>query len=84
MVQNMDSNYPNPASSDYAHMNKKTVLLRLLAFVLALFTAHVLLMWLHPLGQHQFFWNLVLGALTFWVILRLARRWIFPLTTTKN
>jgi hypothetical protein len=24
------------------------------------------------MGQHQFFWNLVLGALFFWVILRLA------------
>jgi hypothetical protein len=72
MVQIMDSNFPNPTSSDYHAMSKKTALLRLAVVAVALFTSHVLLLWLHPLGQHRFFWNLVLGALSFWVILRLA------------
>jgi hypothetical protein len=57
---------------DYPHMSKKTALLRLAVLVLTLLATHVLLLWLHPMGQHQFFWNLVLGALFFWVILRLA------------
>ncbi len=68
----MDNSYPNPESSRYLQMSKKTALLRLAVFVLVLFTTHVLLLWLHPLGAHRFFWNLVLGALSFWVVLRLA------------
>jgi hypothetical protein len=68
----MDNSYPNPAPGDEHAMSKKTVLLRLAVFVLALFATHVLLLWLHPMGQHQFFGNLVLAALSFWVILRLA------------
>jgi hypothetical protein len=56
----------------YPQMSKKTALFRLGVLVLALFVTHVLLLWWHPMGQHQFFWNLALGALSFWVILRLA------------
>jgi hypothetical protein len=68
----MDNSYPNPAPGDERAMSKKTVLLRLAVFVLALFATHVLLLWLHPMGRHQFFGNLALGSVSFWVILRMA------------
>ncbi len=68
----MDDSYPSPGSDKYLQMSKKTVLLRLAVIVLVLFTTHVLLQWLHPMGTHRFFWNLALGALSFWVILRLV------------
>jgi hypothetical protein len=72
MEQNMDNSYPNPAPGDDPQVTKKTALLRLAVIVLALLATHILLLRFHPLGQHHFFWNLVLGALSFWLILRLA------------
>ncbi len=68
----MDNGYSDPESGKYSLMSKKTVLFRLAVFVLALFATYVLLLRLHPFGAHRFFWNLALGALSFWVVLRLA------------
>ncbi len=67
----MDNSYLQHESGT-PQVNTKIVLLRLAVFVLVLFTTHVLLMWLHPMGAHRFFWNLALGALAFWVLLRLV------------
>jgi hypothetical protein len=67
----MDNTYPNPESTKHPQLETKTVLLRLAIIVLVLFTTHVLSLWLHPLGAHRFFWNLVLGAVSFWVAVRL-------------
>jgi hypothetical protein len=68
----MDNSYTNPESGNRPHVEARTVLLRLALFVAVLFTTYWLLLWLHPMGAHRFFWNLVLGALAFHVILRLA------------
>jgi hypothetical protein len=72
MEQNMDNSYQNPGGGRYPLMSKKTALLRLAVVVLGLLTTHVLLLRLHPFGAQRFLWNLVLGALSFWVVLRLA------------
>jgi hypothetical protein len=72
MEPDMDSAYPNPESGQHLEMSKKTVLLRLAVFFLLLFGTHVLLLRLHPLGAHRFFWNLFLGAFCFWAVLRLV------------
>jgi len=76
----VDNSYPNPESSKHPRVETKIVLLRLAVFVLVVFATHVLLMWLHPLGAHRFFWNLALGALSFWVVLRL----VLPRLTEKS
>jgi hypothetical protein len=68
----MDNRYPQDGSGTHPQVNPRIVLLRLAVFVLVLFATHVLLLWLHPLGVHRFFWNLILGTLSFWVILRLV------------
>ena len=47
----------------------KGVLLRLVVFVLVLFTSHWLALWLHPFGPHRFSWNLTLGATAFALIM---------------
>jgi hypothetical protein len=69
----MDNSLPNPESgSNNQQVETKIVLLRLAVFVFVLFATHVLVMWLYPLGAHRFFWNLALGTLSFWVVLRLV------------
>jgi hypothetical protein len=50
-----------PAASAKPDLRK--ALLGLVGFFLVFFTTHWLLLWLHPMGAHQFFWNLALGAL---------------------
>jgi hypothetical protein len=67
----MDNSYPNPESGNRPQVETKMVLLRLAVFVLALFATDWLLLWLHPMGAHRFFWNLVLGALVSYVVLHL-------------
>ncbi len=67
----MDNSSPRPQSGTDSQVETKSVLLRLVAFILLLFITHWLLPWLHPMGAHRFFWNLALGALTFYVALHL-------------
>ena len=40
------------------------------AFLLVFITALWLLLWLHPFGEFRFFWNMALGALTSWLLVR--------------
>ena len=54
-----------PAAS--AKPDLKKALLRISGFFLVFFMTHWLLLWLHPMGAHQFFWNLALGAGIFWL-----------------
>jgi hypothetical protein len=61
-------NSPQPAA--------RKVLLWLAAFILILFTTHLLLLHWHPFGPHRFFWNLALSALIFLVAVKLLGRWI--------
>jgi hypothetical protein len=70
--QNMDDSYPSPESGKHLQMSEKKVLVRLAVFFLVLFGTHVLLLRLHPFGAHRFFWNLGLGAISCWVVLRLV------------
>ena len=53
----------------------KGVLLRLVVFILVLFTTYYLASWLHPFGPHRFFWNLILGATAFDLIMGLILPW---------
>jgi hypothetical protein len=42
-----------------------TVLIRLGIFQLILVASHGLLLWLRPMGPHNFFWNLAFGGKIF-------------------
>jgi len=53
-----------------ARAEVKRVLLRLAVFFLVLFTTHGLVLWLHPMGAHAFFWNLALGGCIVWLAMR--------------
>ncbi len=68
----MDNSYPNHEPGNHPQVDTKRVLLRFAVLLLVLLTTHLLILWLHPMGAHRFFWNLALGALSFWVLLRLV------------
>jgi hypothetical protein len=62
----------------------RRILLRAVVFLFAFFTVHWLLQWLHPMGAHAFFQNLVLGALAAWLVARfiIGRFWYKNLNQT--
>jgi hypothetical protein len=68
----MDNTCPNPESSKHQQFKTKTALLRLTVILLALLVTHMLLLWLHPLGAHDFFANLFFGAFCFWAVIRIV------------
>jgi hypothetical protein len=53
----------------YSRSEMKRVSLRLAVFFLVLFTSHFLMLWLHTMGAHAFFWNLALGAGITWLVM---------------
>ncbi len=67
----MDNSSPRPQLGTDSQVETKSALLKLVVFILLLFVTYWLASWLHPMGAHRFFWNLVLGALTFYVALHL-------------
>jgi hypothetical protein len=52
----------------YSRSEMKRVWLRLAVFFLVLLTSHFLVLWLHPMGAHAFFWNLALGGCIVWLL----------------
>jgi hypothetical protein len=71
-----------PAASAKPDLRK--ALLGLAGFFLVFFTTHWLLLWLHPMGAHQFFWNLALGAGIFWRIRTRLRVIFWPGKARKS
>jgi hypothetical protein len=65
----MDHNLSGTEPVYTARTEVKRVLLRLAVFFLVLFTTHGLMLWLHPMGAHAFFWNLALGAGITWLVM---------------
>jgi len=62
----MDKRLSKTEPTKWTEADTKRTLLRVAAFLLVFLAAHWLLLWLHPLGAHNFFWNLILGALASW------------------
>jgi dolichyl-phosphate-mannose--protein O-mannosyl transferase len=71
----MDGIFPKTGLDNSTRSQAKRILLRLAVFFFVLCTSHGLLMWLRPLGAHNWFWNMVLGAIVFGVAIRLLRPW---------
>jgi hypothetical protein len=63
-----------------AVFHTKRALLRVAAFLLIFLTTHRVLLWLHPIGAHRFFWNLAFSALASWLLVRL----LLPSLDTKR
>jgi hypothetical protein len=82
----MNGIFPKTGRDNSTRAEAKRALLRLGVFILILFTSHGLLMWLRPLGAHNFFWNLVLGAMVFSAAIQLLKPWlksVFAPTVTQ-
>ena len=67
----MDERLPKTEQTNWTAADTKRALLRVAAFLLIFLTAHWLLLWLHPMGAHRFFWNLAFSALASWLLVRL-------------
>jgi|HubBroStandDraft_6_1064221.scaffolds.fasta_scaffold1887567_1 hypothetical protein len=65
----MDHSLSGTEPAYSARAKVKRVLLRLAVFFLVLITSHWLMLWLHPMGAHAFFWNLALGAGITWLVM---------------
>ena len=72
----MDGIFLKTGLDNSSRSEGKWVCLRLGVFIFVLFTSHSLMMWLRPLGAHNFFWNLVLGAIVFGVAIHLLKPWL--------
>jgi hypothetical protein len=66
----MDNSLSGTEPAYSARAEVKGVLLRLAVFFLLLITTHGLMLWLHPMGAHAFFWNLALGGCIVWLATR--------------
>jgi hypothetical protein len=71
----MDGIFPKTGREDWTRAEARGVLLRLAVFYFVLWTSHGLLMWSRPLGAHNWFWNMVLGAIVFGAAIHLLRPW---------
>jgi hypothetical protein len=60
--------------ANWSRADTKRAFLRVGLFFLLFLGSHWLFQRLHPFGAHSFFWNLALGALTAWVLVRLFLR----------
>jgi hypothetical protein len=56
--------------TNWTEADTRRTLLSAAAILLVFLIAHWLLLWLHPLGAHRFLWNLALGGLTSWLLVR--------------
>jgi hypothetical protein len=56
--------------TNWTETDTKRTLFRVAAFLFVFLATHWLLMWLHPMGAHKFFWNLAIAALASWILVR--------------
>jgi len=55
-------------TEDMEEPSLKRILARVALFILLMFGIHWLALWVHPLGQHNFVWNLVFAAVVLWLM----------------
>lgn len=60
--------------ANWSRADTERAFLRVGLFFLLFPGSHWLFQRLHPFGAHSFFWDLALGALTAWVLVRLFLR----------